>query len=64
MAQLSGRGLPLIAALSDTAEFIPAPPGRVLLRMTRRLAAQDPISPAMQKPSAAEATLPAFSICS
>ena len=25
--QLSGRGLPLIAALSDTAEFIPAPAG-------------------------------------
>jgi serine/threonine-protein kinase RsbW len=33
-----GRGLPLIAALADTAAFVPAPPGRVLLRMTKRLA--------------------------
>jgi serine/threonine-protein kinase RsbW len=33
-----GRGLPLIAALADTAAFIPAPPGRVVLRMTKHLA--------------------------
>lgn len=32
-----GRGLPLIAALSDTAAFVPAPPGRVQLRMSKRL---------------------------
>ncbi len=38
-AQLSGRGLPLIAALSDSAEFVPAPPGYVLLRITQRLQA-------------------------
>lgn len=35
---VGGRGLPLIAALADTAAFIPAPPGRVLLRITKRLA--------------------------
>ena len=35
---VGGRGLPLIAALADTAAFIPAPPGRVLLRMTKQLA--------------------------
>lgn len=34
---VSGRGLPLIAALADTAAFIPALPGRVLLRITKRL---------------------------
>jgi serine/threonine-protein kinase RsbW len=33
-----GRGLPLIAALADTAAFIPAPPGRVILRVTKQLA--------------------------
>jgi serine/threonine-protein kinase RsbW len=32
-----GRGLPLIAALSDAAAFVPTPPGRVLLRMSKRL---------------------------
>ena len=36
-AQLRGRGLLLIAALSDTAEFVPAPPGQVSVRITRRL---------------------------
>ena len=36
-AQSSGRGLPLIAALSDSAAFLPAPAGRVLLRITRRI---------------------------
>jgi serine/threonine-protein kinase RsbW len=43
---VGGRGLPLIAALADTAAFIPAPAGRVLLRMTKQLtlppAATDP----------------------
>lgn len=34
---VSGRGLPLIAALADTAAFVAAPPGWVLLRMTKRL---------------------------
>jgi len=34
---LSGRGLPLIAALADTAAFVPTPPGRVLLRITKHL---------------------------
>lgn len=33
-----GRGLPLIAALSDAAVFVPTLPGRVLLRMSKRLA--------------------------
>jgi len=32
-----GRGLPLIAALSDTAAFVPTLPGRVLLRMSKRV---------------------------
>jgi serine/threonine-protein kinase RsbW len=32
-----GRGLPLIAALADTATFVPTPPGQVLLRMRKRL---------------------------
>lgn len=40
--QPSGRGLLLIAALSDTAAFVPAPPGHVLLRITRHLTAPDP----------------------
>lgn len=40
--RLTGRGLLLIAALSDTAAFVPAPPGRVLLRMTRHLKETDP----------------------
>jgi serine/threonine-protein kinase RsbW len=34
---VSGRGLPLIAALADTAAFIHAQPGRVLLRITKQL---------------------------
>lgn len=36
-AQLHGRGLPLIAAMSDSAEFVPAAPGYLLLRTTLRL---------------------------
>ena len=32
-----GRGLPLIAALADTAAFIPTPHGHVLLRITKQL---------------------------
>ena len=40
--QVCGRGLPLIAALSDTAAFVPAPPGQILLRMTRHLTALAP----------------------
>ncbi|WP_433221569.1 hypothetical protein ACQP00_21010 [Dactylosporangium sp. CS-047395] len=35
--QLHGRGLPLIAALSDTAAFLDTTLGYVLLRVTRRL---------------------------
>ena len=35
---VGGRGLPLIAALADTATFIPTPPGHVLLRITKQLA--------------------------
>jgi hypothetical protein len=31
-----GRGLPLIAALSDSAEFVATRPGYVLLRMMGR----------------------------
>jgi serine/threonine-protein kinase RsbW len=34
---IGGRGLPLIAALADTATFIPTPPGHVLLRITKQL---------------------------
>ena len=37
--QMSGRGLPLIAALSDSAQFVAAAPGYVLLRMALRLRA-------------------------
>ena len=37
--QISGRGLLLIAALSDTAAFVPAPPGEILLRLTLHLTA-------------------------
>ena len=33
---IGGRGLPLIAALADTAAFVPGEPGRVRLRMTKR----------------------------
>ncbi|MFI5916549.1 ATP-binding protein [Dactylosporangium sp. NPDC051541] len=35
--QPHGRGLPLIAALADTAEFLDTTPGYVLLRIARRL---------------------------
>lgn len=34
---IGGRGLPLIAALSDTACFVAGPPDRVLLRITKHL---------------------------
>ena len=34
---IGGRGLPLIATLADTATFTAGQPGRVLLRMTKRL---------------------------
>lgn len=39
-AQLSGRGLPLIAALSHSAQFVATTPGYVLLRMAARLPAR------------------------
>jgi serine/threonine-protein kinase RsbW len=35
--RVGGRGLPLIAALSDTAAFTAGRPGEVLLRMTKKL---------------------------
>jgi serine/threonine-protein kinase RsbW len=38
-AQTNGRGLALIAALSDSAQFVPTTSGYVLLRMTLRLQA-------------------------
>jgi anti-sigma regulatory factor (Ser/Thr protein kinase) len=34
---VGGRGLPLIAALADTAAFLDEQPGRVRLRMSKRL---------------------------
>jgi serine/threonine-protein kinase RsbW len=34
---VGGRGLPLIAALADTATFTPGEPGQVMLRITKRL---------------------------
>lgn len=34
---VGGRGLPLIAALADTATFSPGPSGQVLLRITKHL---------------------------
>ncbi|MFD6563217.1 ATP-binding protein [Micromonospora profundi] len=34
---VGGRGLPLIAALADTATFVAGPPGHVLLRITKHL---------------------------
>lgn len=34
---VGGRGLPLIAALADTAAFIAGPPDHVLLRITKHL---------------------------
>lgn len=36
---VGGRGLPLIAALADTAAFVAGQPGRVLLRITKHLTA-------------------------
>ncbi|MEV1075791.1 ATP-binding protein [Micromonospora parva] len=33
---VGGRGLPLIAALADTAAFVSGPPNRVLLRITKQ----------------------------
>ena len=36
---VGGRGLPLIAALADTAAFLQEQPGRVRLRMTKHLGA-------------------------
>ncbi|MET7960500.1 ATP-binding protein [Micromonospora zamorensis] len=35
---VGGRGLPLIAALADTAAFVTGPPDHVLLRITKHLA--------------------------
>ncbi|WP_430503084.1 ATP-binding protein [Micromonospora trifolii] len=35
---VGGRGLPLIAALADTAAFVAGPPDQVLLRITKHLA--------------------------
>jgi serine/threonine-protein kinase RsbW len=35
--KLGGRGLPLIAALADSASIVPAAPGSVLLRITKHL---------------------------
>ena len=37
--QTNGRGLPLISALSDSADFVSTTPGYVLLRITRHLRA-------------------------
>lgn len=34
---IGGRGLPLIAALADTATFVAGPPDHVLLRITKHL---------------------------
>ncbi|MEU7926423.1 ATP-binding protein [Micromonospora sp. NPDC049801] len=34
---IGGRGLPLIAALSDVAAFVDGPPDQVLLRITKNL---------------------------
>ncbi|WP_082159320.1 ATP-binding protein [Micromonospora sp. HK10] len=34
---IGGRGLPLIAALADTAAFVAGPPDHVLLRITKHL---------------------------
>jgi serine/threonine-protein kinase RsbW len=39
---VGGRGLPLIAALADTAAFLKEQPGRVLLRVTKHLHAVQP----------------------
>ena len=37
---IGGRGLPLIAALADTAAFTPGPAGQVSLRISKRLTPQ------------------------
>lgn len=37
--QIGGRGLPVMVALADTVAFAPAPPGHVLLRVTKLLSA-------------------------
>ena len=34
---IGGRGLPLMATLADSMAFVPAAPGHVLLRLTKRL---------------------------
>ncbi|MET7951010.1 ATP-binding protein [Micromonospora sp. NPDC005324] len=39
---VGGRGLPLIAALADTAAFVLGPPDHVLLRITKHLADPGP----------------------
>jgi serine/threonine-protein kinase RsbW len=39
---IGGRGLPLIAALADTAGFVAGHPGQVLLRITKHLTAVQP----------------------
>ena len=39
---IGGRGLPLIAALADTAAFVPGHVGQVLLRITKRFTAVQP----------------------
>jgi serine/threonine-protein kinase RsbW len=39
---IGGRGLPLIAALADTAAFVAGQPGQVLLRITKHLTAVRP----------------------
>ena len=41
---VGGRGLPLIAALADTAAFLAEQPGRVLLRITKHFHAVQPSS--------------------
>jgi len=39
---IGGRGLPLIAALADTASFTDRRPGQVVLRMSKHLTPQSP----------------------
>ena len=41
---VGGRGLPLIAALADTAGFVTGPPDQVLLRMEKHLTGAPPLS--------------------
>jgi serine/threonine-protein kinase RsbW len=43
--RIGGRGLPLMATLADTVAFLPAAPGHVRLRVTKRLPDADPASP-------------------